>query len=55
LRKQLGHSRLQVQVEIGQDQLVYRPYGPQETFTYLAKKQPLLADLKARLQLDWDY
>lgn len=55
LRHSLKNNRLSITAQLMQDEEKNMIYTPQEKFDHLAKKHPLLLELKARLGLDPDY
>ncbi|QHL87648.1 DNA polymerase III subunit gamma/tau [Nibribacter ruber] len=56
LRQSLGHNRLQVNIEVAQQESTGRKlYTSQDRFNYLSEMYPELLELKTRLGLDTDF
>lgn len=55
LRQSLKNSRIKLQIELTQEEQKQRLYTSQDKFNYMAEKNPKLAELKRRLNLDYDY
>jgi DNA polymerase-3 subunit gamma/tau len=56
LRQSLGHNRLQVNIEVAQQESTGRNlYTSQDRFNYLSEMYPELLELKTRLGLDTDF
>jgi DNA polymerase-3 subunit gamma/tau len=55
LRQGLGHNRLQVQIDVVQQENGRKLYTSQDKYNYLADMYPALKDLKNRLGLDTDF
>ncbi|WP_181309047.1 DNA polymerase III subunit gamma/tau [Rufibacter sp. XAAS-G3-1] len=55
LRQGLGHNRLQVQIDVVQQESGRKLYTSQDKYNYLADLYPALKDLKTRLGLDTDF
>ncbi|AMM50461.1 DNA polymerase III subunit gamma/tau [Rufibacter sp. DG15C] len=56
LRQSLGHNRLQVNIEVAQQENIGRNlYTSQDRFNYLSELYPGLLELKNRLGLDTDF
>ncbi|MFB9863554.1 DNA polymerase III subunit gamma/tau [Rufibacter immobilis] len=55
LRQGLGHNRLQVHIDVVQQESGRNLYTSQDKYNYLAEQYPALKDLKARLGLDTDF
>ncbi|ASU33389.1 DNA polymerase III subunit gamma/tau [Mucilaginibacter xinganensis] len=54
LRTTLKNFNIEVNVRIDEVAVVKRPYTASEKFQYMAAKNPALADLKAKFNLDFD-
>ncbi|WP_210463382.1 DNA polymerase III subunit gamma/tau [Rufibacter roseolus] len=55
LRQALGHNRLQVHIDVVQQENARKLYTSQDKYNYLADLYPALKDLKNRLGLDTDF
>ncbi|MBC3539256.1 DNA polymerase III subunit gamma/tau [Rufibacter sediminis] len=55
LRQALGHNRLQVHIDVVQQESGRKLYTSQDRYNYLADMYPVLKDLKNRLGLDTDF
>ena len=55
LRKRLGNNRVNVKLEVKEQQEGRKLYTSQDKFNYLSEKHPILPELKKRLGLDTDF
>jgi DNA polymerase III subunit gamma/tau len=55
LRRRLGNNRVNVRLEVKQQQEGRNLYTSQDKFSYLSEKYPILPELKKRLGLDTDF
>ncbi|MFC6997236.1 DNA polymerase III subunit gamma/tau [Rufibacter roseus] len=55
LRQGLGHNRLQVHIDVVQQENGRKLYTTQDKYNYLSEMYPVLKDLKTRLGLDTDF
>jgi len=55
LRQGLGHNRLQVLIDVVQQENGRNLYTSQDKYNFLAERYPVLKDLKTRLGLDTDF
>ena len=55
LRQRLGNNRVNVRLEVKEQEIGRKLYTSQDKFTYLSEKYPILPDLKKRLGLDTDF
>lgn len=55
LRRRLGNNRVQVKLEVREQDNGRKLYTSQDKFNYLSEKYPILPDLKKRLGLDTDF
>ncbi|GGK62178.1 DNA polymerase III subunit gamma/tau [Rufibacter glacialis] len=55
LRQGMGHNRLQVHIDVVQQENSRKLYTSQDKYNYLADMYPVLKDLKNRLGLDTDF
>jgi DNA polymerase-3 subunit gamma/tau len=55
LRQRLRNNRLNVRLEVREQQGGRKLYTSQDKFTYLSEKHPILPELKKRLGLDTDF
>jgi DNA polymerase-3 subunit gamma/tau len=55
LRRRLGNNRVNVRLEVKEQQGGRKLYTSQDKFSYLSEKYPILPELKKRLGLDTDF
>jgi len=55
LRRRLGNNRVNVKLEVKEQDTGRKLYTSQDKFAYLSEKYPILPDLKKRLGLDTDF